>query len=107
MTSRSRLGDPPPSRRSIMLGALRRVSTNTRVVDPVAFSVGIVAAVVARADDGDMTTTVRVTLGATLGDLSKASLTRLLVPAVGAPTRGGGRAWRDRPAVILVLRRPG
>ena len=52
-----------------MLGALRRVSTNTRVVGTlVAFSVGIVAAVVARADDGDMTTTVRVTLGATLAN---------------------------------------
>jgi hypothetical protein len=92
-----------------MLGALRRVSTNTRVVGTlVAFSVGIVAAVVARADDGDMTSTVRVALGATLGDLSKASLTRLPVPAVGAPTRvEAGALWRDRPAVILVLRRPG
>jgi hypothetical protein len=71
-----------------MLCALRRVSTNTRVVGTlVAFSVGIVAAVVARADDGDMTSTVRVTLGATRVE--------------------AGALWRDRPAVILVLRRPG
>ena len=34
MTSRSRLGEPPPSRRRPMLGALRRVSTNTRRRDP-------------------------------------------------------------------------
>ena len=76
----------------------------------VALSVGVFAVSVASdaLESADMTSTVSVKVMTRLADLAGASLTKLPVPTVGpATTVKASALWQDRPAVILVLRRPG
>ena len=94
-----------------MLGALRRALVRLPAAGTlVALSVGVFAVSVASdaRESADMTSTVSVKVMTRLADLAGASLTKLPVPTVGpATTVKAGALWQDRPAVILVLRRPG
>ena len=90
-----------------MLGALaRRLGKPLRVGTSTALLVGIVAAVASR--EMSSVVTVRVAPTARVSDLAGARLTKLPVPSVGAATAvQAATLWQDRPAVVLVLRRPG
>jgi hypothetical protein len=94
-----------------MLGALQRALVRLPAAGTlVALSVGIFAVSVASdaRESADMTSTVSVKVMTRLADLAGASLTKLPVPTVGpATTVKASALWQDRPAVILVLRRPG
>lgn len=90
-----------------MLGALaRRLGKPLRVGTSTALLVGLVAAVASR--EMSSVVTVRVAPTARVSDLAGARLTKLPVPSVGAATAvQAATLWQDRPAVVLVLRRPG
>ena len=71
-----------------------------------ALLVGVLAAVGSR--EMSRAAAVNAAPTARLSDLGGARLTKLPVPSVGAATAvKAASLWQDRPAVVLVLRRPG